>query len=163
MNTENKQYCDVTFAFCVDSLLREAHAESSYVVASVYNMSSEKTDVTPLILSEDELPLVRRAVKDVYTALLTRLQAYLGCGNKQEDDTYYIVVRLPKERKSSIDDLILHELQRSFVSFLLSKWFENKLPEQAAYYLQLYSVAIDSVLHDIFMAYGGMKRTSSYI
>ncbi len=154
---------DVTFSFTSHILLEMARADSSYIATSLYAVAAEKSDVMPFVITEDEMPFVLACLRNAYNELLTRLMAYVGEGSRCNDECFEIVLKLPVARRSEIDNLIAHELQRAYVTYLLSRWYENKLPDIAMRQLQLYEAAVAMARHDIFVAYGGMKRKPHYI
>lgn len=164
MPKKNKRYESITFAFCTDTLLREAHASSSYIAASLPAITKETPDITAFILTEDELPFVKRAVRQAQSDILSHIAAYTeNCPvNTGDENLWTIILRLPSTRHKATDGLLLHELQRAFVSYILSDWFHVKFPDEAIRQKQLYEAALSTIRHDIFTAFGGVRRQGSY-
>ncbi len=167
MKKENfmKKECeDVTFAFCGDSLLRDINADSAYIAASLATAAEGTPRVTSLMLTEDEQPFIHRAIDRAYSTIIRRLSAYLGknAGENEERDSWQITLRLPQDRPAETDALLLHELKRAFVTFVLQCWYEQKSAALAIRQNELYEAALSAIMHDIFMAYGGMKRNACY-
>ncbi len=162
---ENKNVkCDsTTFALCTDALLREAHADSSYIAASLAATVKELPDITALILTEDELPFVKRSIREAQSDIITRIAAYTeDSAGDTGDNLQTITLKLPKSRHKATDELLLHELQRAFVTHILSDWYSVRFPDEAARQRLLYEAALSTIRHDIFTAYGGMKRKGCY-
>lgn len=163
MKSKNEHCDSATFALCTDALLREAHADSSYIAAALAATVKELPDTAALILTDDELPFVKRSVREAYSDILTRLAAYTeDCSIDEGDNLLTFSLRLPKSRHKATDELLLHELQRAFVARILSDWYSVRFPDEAARQRLLYEAALSTIRHDIFTAYGGMKRKGSY-
>lgn len=164
MNTANSAFQEVLFSYTFDVLMTSVHADSAYIAMSVGATapSDKKPSLQSLIVTDDEAPFVRTALQQAHTAMLTRMSAYLAEQPAAEEDVYAIQLYLPERRKSEYDTLIMNELQRAFVTFVLARWYEHKLPDVAVQQQRLYESAVASAMHDIFMLYGGMRRKDCY-
>lgn len=164
MNTVNSAFQEVLFSYTYDVLMKSIHADSAYIAMSVgSNMpNAEKSSLSPLIITDDEAPFVRSALLQAHVAMLTRMSAYLAEQPKASDEVFAIQLFLPERRKPDYDTLIMNELLRAFVTFVLARWYEHKLPEIALQQQQLYESALSTAMHDIFMLYGGMRRRDCY-
>lgn len=163
VNSVNNVSSPLRLSFTLEQLLEEAHAESAYIAHSIFTMQAEKSSVLPLILNPDHRDFARRVLDEAFAAVVTALQAYVLDGTSRTESLYEVVLQLPAQPKASVDALLMHEMERAFVTFLLSRWYECKLPQIAARQYQLFEAAIATIKHDIYMAYGGMKRPHSYI
>ena len=155
------QYQNVKFAFCIDALLHEAHVDSSYIASSLYAVSEPKTSVLPYIVTDDETPFIRRAVAEAFSAIVPRLQAYIADASIS-DEGCILILRLPVTRHKTCDELLMHELQRAFVTYILSKWYDTRLPDKSLQQQRLYEAAVSMALHDIHLAEGRVVRKSTY-
>lgn len=152
----------VSFDFTFDNIAEELSAESSYIASSFFAMAAEKQSVQSLVMTEDENTFARNALRKAYVAISARLMAYLSPLSMMDYEECKIRLVLPSGRREDIDALIRHELQRALVTYVLARWYEYRSPEVAARQMALYEAAVSMVMHDIFMAYGGMKRGTSY-
>ena len=142
--------------------MHEALAESSYLAASTAALAQPEPRVSQLIITTDEMPLVHRACHEAYAAILPRLSAYAGEGSAATDEGVTFALRLPLERSESIDALLLHELRRAIVSYLLSRWFYGKSAQLAADALRRYEASVGMVLHDIRLTQAATRRPVNY-
>ena len=156
------EYEDVSVAICFDDILHEALAESSYLAASTAALAQPEPRVSQLIITTDEMPLVHRACHEAYAAILPRLSAYAGEGSAATDEGVTFALRLPLERSESIDALLLHELRRAIVSYLLSRWFYGKSAQLAADALRRYEASVGLVFHDIRLTQAATRRPVNY-
>ena len=108
------------------------------------------------------MPLVHRACHEAYAAILPRLSAYAGEGSAATDEGVTFALRLPLERSESNDALLLHELRRAIVSYLLSRWFYGKSAQLAADALRRYEASVGMVLHDIRLTQAATRRPVNY-
>lgn len=163
MNT-NSTFQEVLFSYTLDALMTNLHAESAYIAMSVGAAmpDEQKSLLSSYIITDDESPFVQIALNQAHTAIKSRMLAYLADDVASDSETYAIQLFLPERRKPDYDALIMNELQRAFVTFVLARWFENKLPEVAVRQQQLYESALSTAMHDIFMLYGGMRRKCCY-
>lgn len=162
MKTDSNSLSQLVVAIDIDTLFKTAHADSSYIVNAMQAQAHEGS-LLPYILGEGDRQFASVALADAFAHITTRLAAYIDPSTAVVGDTYNIILLLPATRPSQLDTLIAHELQRAFVTFLLSRYYELRLPEVAMRQHQLCEAAIETARHDIFMAYGGMKRRGSYI
>lgn len=162
MNNNETTLQEVSFAFTSDSLLKQLRAESSYIAHSLYTAMPEKNSVAQLILSEDVAEFVSMELKNAFANIYSALSAYLCDSSQCVADPFTVVLRMPGGRNYGIDALLLHELQRAIVTFVLARWYEYRLPDVAAQQMQLHQAAISAVRHDVFMAYGAAKRPCNY-
>lgn len=162
MNNNEITLQEVSFAFTSDSLMKQLRAESSYIAHSLYTAMPEKGSVTQLVVSEDVADFVSMEVQNAFASICSALSAYLCDSSQCVTNPYTVVLRMPERRNKELDALLLHELQRAIVTFVLARWYEYKLPEVAAKQMQLHQAAISTARHDVFMAYGGAKRPCNY-
>lgn len=163
MNTVNSAFQEVLFSYTFDALMTSIHAESAYVAVSVGSaVPSADKPLSAIIITDDEASFVRVALSKAHTAMLTRLSAYLANQPAADEDVYAIQLFLPERRKAEYDILIMKELQRAFVAYVLARWYEHKLPEVALQQQNIYEEAVANTMHNIFMLYGGMRRRDCY-
>lgn len=163
MENENVNYQDVVFSYTLDVLRVDIHAHSAYIASSLHAAAEQPMDITPFMITYDEEEWVCSELKRAFYNLLSALSAYvLPDSCIVGSDEYRFVIKLPMTRKAHNDSLITHELQRAMVSWVLTSWYSNRLPQEAARQQQLYDVAVATARHDVFMAHGGMKRECNY-
>ena len=117
-------------------------SDSSYIARSLYDVAAEKPQVTPLIITEDDKPFIVGQLTQACADIVTRLAAYIAEETQFEDEPYTFVFTLPTCRNASVDALIRHELLRAIVTYVLTRWYEVRLPAVAAREQQLYDAAI---------------------
>lgn len=152
----------VLIAVCFEDVMHEALVESSYLAASMTALTQPVPQVSSLIVTADEAPLVRRACEEAYAAILPQLSAYAADGSKVSDEGLLFALRLPVKRHEDIDALLLHELRRAVVSYVLSRWYEGKAVALAADALHRYEASVSMVLHDIRLSNETARRPVSY-
>lgn len=152
----------VFVAICFEEVMHEALVESSYLAASVAAVTNPVPSVSPLIMTEDEMPMIRRACEEAYAAILPQLSAYAVDGSKVSDDGLCFALRLLVKRHEAIDALLLHELRRAVVSYVLSRWYEGKLPALVADTQRRYEASIAMLLHDIHLSETATRRPVNY-
>lgn len=163
MSSNNNDNCvEVMFDYPVSNLMADVQSDSSYIASSLYGMAAEKSSVMPIIVTDDESDYVKDALARAYNAIATRVAAYLSPSSESSNTQCTIGLLLPTVRHQAVDGLIEHELRRAFVTYVLAQWYECKIPDVARRQWQLYEAAMSMAMHDIFMAYGGMKRGCSY-
>lgn len=164
MENEKLNYQDVVFSFTHNILKEGVVAYSAYVASALHGASEQPVDVTSLMLTDDEGDFIQRELECAFYNILEVLSAYHSPEmTKPDGSTYRFILRLPDSRKPHIDGLISHELQRTFVSWVLSVWYGNRLPHEAARQRQLYDAAIATAKHDVLVARGGVRRGCSYL
>lgn len=164
MKNYNSAFQEVIFSFTYDALMPVIHAESAYIAKTAL-LNQVEGDVRTAIdftVTDDEEHFVRLSLQHAHTILLTRLSAYLAESTDRLADTWVVRLLLPERRKSEYDQLIMSELQRAYVTYVLACWYENSLPDVAARHRQLFDAAVSTAMHDIFMLHGGMKRKACY-
>lgn len=160
---KKKEHEIVFIAICFEEVMHEALVESSYLATSVAAMSQPQPPVSSLIVTVDETPLVRRAYKEAYASILPRLSAYATQGSKVDDEGMYFALRLPLKRHEALDDLLLHELRRAIVSYVLSRWYNGKSVQLADDAMRRYEASMTMVLHDIHLSKPGTRRPVTYL
>lgn len=164
MKRVNSTFQEVLFSYTFDALMTSIHADSAYIAMSVGATMSdgEKSILPSFIITEDETPFVQSVLSQAHTAIMRRMSAYLADQPEAQADVFAIQIYLPENRKAEYDVLIMNELQRAYVTFVLARWYEQKLPEIALRQHQLYESALSSAMHDIFMMYGGRRKSCYY-
>lgn len=164
MKNNNNPVCEkVSFAFSYNTVEEALLADSAYVARALYDVALEKPSVASYIITEDDKSFIVAHVPEACAHIATRLAAYIAHDVQFHDEPYTFVLSLPSCRNVAIDSLILHELLRAIVAYVLSQWYEVRLPDMAARQQQLYDAAIAMVRHDIFMARGIVRRAGSYM
>lgn len=153
---------EAMFSYALDALLSEIHAESSYIASSLYSIATEKQSVLPLIISQDERDFVSMNLHEAHNLIASRLAAYLSDATGIAREYYNIELLLPENRPSTIDSLISHEINRCLVSFVLAKWYENRLPDIATRQYQVFNASLAALFHDTIMARRGCKKPLNY-
>ena len=161
-NKKDSNYEEVTYSFTYQSIEDVLTAESSYIARSLYDVAVEKPMVTSFILAEDDKHFIVPYITKAFVDIVSRLSAYAVDGTQYDDEPYVIVLKLPVGRKKGVDSLIMHELQRAVVAYILWHWYENRLPDVAMRQHQIYDASVAMALHDVYLACGGMRRRGSY-
>lgn len=160
---KEKPFETLSVALCYDDVLREALAESSYVAASLVAVAPEPPHVAQLIITADEMPFVRRACAEAYAAIAPRLLAYAAAGGGVDGEGLRFALALPRGgRVDGLDALLLHELRRAVVSYVLYRWYAAKSAAPAADALRRYEASVGMALHDLRLARGHVRRGSTY-
>lgn len=162
MNTFNNNLTVVMFDYPIADLKAELQSDSSYIASSLYGVAAEKASVLPFMLTDDESDFVKTALQRAYAAVAARVSAYLSPLSGVGEESCVVALSLPATRHEGIDKLIEYEIRRALVTHALSQWYECKVPDIAQRQWQLHEAALSMVVHDVYMAYGGMKRGCSY-
>ena len=164
MTTYSIAFEDVAFTYTYDELMTEINADSAYIAKSM-GVSAGVDGVAsslPFIVTSDEETFVRAALSEALNVVLNRMSAYLAESRPALVGTYVVRLLLPERRKEQYDSLISNELRRALVTYVLVRWYENRLPDVALRQQQLHNAAISTAMHDIFMLYGGVRRKSCF-
>lgn len=162
-NNCNPVFEKVSFAFPYTAVEEAIFADSSYIARALYDVAAEKPQVTPFIVTEDDKPFIVEHLVQACADVVTRLTAYVAADTQFADEPYTFVLSLPTGRNEAIDSLVRHELLRAMVTYVLTRWYEVRLPAVAARQQQLYEAAIAMLRHDLFMARGRVRRPGSYL
>lgn len=163
METNNSNLQEVVFALSEDALFTIIHGESSYIASSLYAAMTEKSDVTPFIITEDDSELLNITLSQAFNFIATALSAYTTQATGINNGMYTLELMLPIARSSTVDQLIRHEMERALVTYSLAIWYEFRVPEVAQRHAKAFTASLSALRHDVYMAHRRCKRPSNYI
>lgn len=163
MKKKKRNYQEVVFAHTFDALFKKLHAESSYMASSLYSASTEKVDVTPLIITQDESAFMRDAMRKAHNLIVSRLSGYLTDTVYPDENDFVIELILPTDRPANIDHLISHEIERMLITYALAVWYEYRHNDATNRQMHACAASLTTLLHDVLLAHKGCKRPENYI
>ena len=151
---------EVTFHFTIESLMRDLLAESTYIARTRKAEDAVGGWSDDWILTDDELPLVRRGLDEAFGMMYGKLQAYVVAATARcpSDGGIDWVFRLPADRRAAVEEVLRDQLERAMGAYVLSKWYVGKDDARAAWQLQLFSSSLSAVLGDIHTVVGRRAR-----